>query len=421
MPRKSRKNVGVIGLGIIGSRVALALRASGYHVYVWSRTPRVVPNFLASAAEVAEVCEIIQIFVSDAQALFEVLDGFIDHLTARHTVICSATVGPEATVEAAKIVQERGARFLDAPFTGSKVAAEKRELVYYIGGDEATLRHAEPTLRASGNSIVKVGEIGHAATLKVATNMLAAVTVQALAEALAIVKRSGISGDTLVDAIENHGVRSGLSDMKLRKMVHGDFDPHFSMKNMFKDVQLAIHVANSVDIDIPATTATAGVMYGGLNRGWAELDFSALAKIYATEEEAQEKAEGSAEKPEPPTVEAAQPAAEVKSPKPPPVEPATSEPPKESVEHMKSPPPREELHASLHQNHPIETSAPAAGETKPLDNPAPPSPATTANSPESKEAAASKAEPSAEPIKPTPRQTNPIRRWFAPRDPGAGS
>ena len=109
MARKLRKNVGLIGLGIIGSRVAAALRAGGFQVYVWNRTPRPEPNFLSSPAEVAEVADIIQLFVSDAHALFEVIDAFADKLTPRHTVICNSTVGPEATVEAAQIVKDHGA------------------------------------------------------------------------------------------------------------------------------------------------------------------------------------------------------------------------------------------------------------------------------------------------------------------------
>jgi 3-hydroxyisobutyrate dehydrogenase-like beta-hydroxyacid dehydrogenase len=283
MPKKSRKNVGLIGLGIIGSRVANALRLGGFHVYVWNRTPRAAPNFLASPHQVAELCDVIQIFVADAQALFSVLDSMTSALTPSHLILCNSTVGPEATLDAARLVQEAGAQFLDAPFTGSKAAAEKRELVYYIGGDDKTLQTAEPVLKASSKAIVKIGKIGDAAIVKVATNMLAAVTVQTLAEAYAIVKGSGIDPRALVEALKNHGVRSDAIDAKLAKILDRDYEPHFSLKHMFKDVQLGIHIANSLDIDLPATTSTAGVMYGGLTRGWSDEDFSVLARSYQTE------------------------------------------------------------------------------------------------------------------------------------------
>jgi 3-hydroxyisobutyrate dehydrogenase-like beta-hydroxyacid dehydrogenase len=281
MPRKSRKNVGLIGLGIIGSRVATGLRAAGFQVYVWNRSAKPAPNFLGSPAEIAQVADIIQIFVADAAALFEVIEAMADALTPEHVVVCNATVGPEAVIEAARFVQARGASFLDAPFTGSKVAAEKRQLVYYIGGGEAVFQRAKPVLEATSKTIVRIGEIGHAATVKVVTNMISAVTVQTLAEGLAIVQRAGLNPEVLAAAIEQNACRSGVVELKLPKMVAGDYEPHFSLKHMFKDVQLGIQMANSLDLEIPVTTVTAGVMYGAMNRGWADLDFSALYKIYA--------------------------------------------------------------------------------------------------------------------------------------------
>jgi len=280
MARKSRKNIGLIGLGIIGSRTAAALRAAGFNVYVWNRTPRPHPNFLGSPAEVAEACDIIQIFVADGKALHEVINAFADKLTANHIILGNSTVGPAATLEAAKLVEARGAKFLDAPFTGSKMAAEHGGLVYYIGGSDETLRQVEPVLKASSKAIVKIGEVGQAAAVKIATNMLVAATVQTLSEAMALVKKAGVPGEILAEALANHGVRSGLTDMKLPGMIHGDFEPHFSVKHMLKDMQLAITMADSHAIELPATTAAARVLYEAVDRGWSDLDFSAVVKFY---------------------------------------------------------------------------------------------------------------------------------------------
>lgn len=288
MSRKSRKNVGVIGLGIIGTRVAAGLRAAGYQVYVWNRTAKPAPNFLGSPAEVAESADVIQIMVADSAALFDVIEAMGEALTARHVIVCSATVGPEAVLEAARIVESKGAQFLDAPFTGSKIAAEKRQLVYYIGGAEHTFLKARPVLEATSKSIVRIGEVGHAATIKIVTNMMSAVTVQVLAEALSIVRKAGLEPETLAAAVEHNACRSGVVDLKLPKMIAGDYEPHFSLKHMFKDVQLGIHMANALDIEIPTTTVTAGVMYGAMNHGWADLDFSALFKNYGHKEGADE-------------------------------------------------------------------------------------------------------------------------------------
>ncbi|MGB8352722.1 MAG: NAD(P)-binding domain-containing protein [Chthoniobacteraceae bacterium] len=280
MARKSKLNVGVIGLGIIGSRIATNLRAAGFQVYVWNRTPKPAPNFLASPAEVAGLCEVIQLVVADSTALFETINAMGSALTPKHTVICNATVGADATIEAARMVEGYGAKFLDAPFTGSKEAAEKAQLLYYIGGSDDVFKRVEPVLKATSKSIVKIGEIGQAATVKIATNMIAAAITQTLVEACAIVQRSGVDLNVLPKALEQHGVRSGLLDAKLPKIIASDYDTHFSVKHMFKDVQLAIQAANNFDIDIPATTATAGVLYASINQGWADLDYSSIAKFY---------------------------------------------------------------------------------------------------------------------------------------------
>jgi 3-hydroxyisobutyrate dehydrogenase-like beta-hydroxyacid dehydrogenase len=280
MSRKSRKNVGLIGLGIIGSRIAAGLRTSGFQVFVWSRSARPVPNFLGSPAEVAELCEVIQLFISDSKALFEVIEAMRERLTPKHVVVCCATVGPEATIEAARLVEETGAKFLDAPFTGSRGAAENKQLVYYIGGDDATFLRVKPILEASSKAIIRIGAIGHAATIKVVTNMLSAVSIQTLAEALAIVKKSGIEPEVFAAALEQNACRSGAMDLKLPKMVSGDYEPHFSLKHMFKDVQLGIHIANALDLEVPATTTTAGVMYGAMQKGNGELDYAAVFKTY---------------------------------------------------------------------------------------------------------------------------------------------
>lgn len=280
MARKIRTSVGLIGLGIIGKRVAASLRSHGFKVYVWSTSPHSEPNFLGSPAEVAEVCDIIQLFVPDASALFEMLEAMKPQLGPRHLILCNATVGPEATLEAARIVAETGAQMLDAPFTGSKGAAEKGELVYYIGGEDGLLRLAEPVLRASSKAVIKVGKIGEAAVLKLATNMMVTVTVQVLAEALALVRKAGIDGALLEAALEEHAVRSVLTDMKLPKMLESQYEPQFALKHALKDMRLATDLAEKAGLDLPATLMSTTALCGGMERGWGDLDFSAVAKLY---------------------------------------------------------------------------------------------------------------------------------------------
>lgn len=334
MARKSRKNVGLIGLGIIGSRVAAGLRAAGFHAFVWNRTPKPVPNFVGSPAEVAEICDIIQIFVADANATRDVIEALGDQIGPRHIIVSCGTIGPEATVELAQMVQARGAAFLDCPFTGSKGAAEKSQLVYYVGGDEDVFLRAKPALEATSKAIVRCGRVGDASTLKVATNLISAVTVQTLAEALAIVRSAGISAEAFSAALEQNACKSGVVELKLPKMVSGDYETHFSVKHMFKDVQIGIHLANQQQLEVPLTTVVGGVLYGALSNGWGDLDYASLYRTYTdappkTEQMAlpPQLGEAAALTPEAPAVEAAPAQDSVAEPAPV-VEPA-SEPAKE--------------------------------------------------------------------------------------------
>src|SRR5437868_14043911 len=120
-----RKSIGVVGLGIIGRAVSANLRQKGFQVFVWNRTPRPVPNFVGSPAELAELCDFLQSFVSDDKALLETVERLSEKLGSRHIVIAHSTVAPDSMRAAAEIVQRRSARFVESPFTGSKVAAEK--------------------------------------------------------------------------------------------------------------------------------------------------------------------------------------------------------------------------------------------------------------------------------------------------------
>jgi 3-hydroxyisobutyrate dehydrogenase-like beta-hydroxyacid dehydrogenase len=280
MSRRSRKNVGLIGLGIIGRRVAENLRKKGFHVFVWNRTPRPVPNFVGSVAEVAELCNVIQLFVADDEALREIIQQLSSVLTAHHVILAHCTVAPESMQAAAEIVQRRGARFLDAPFTGSKGAAEKGELTYYIAGDDGALREARRFLEASSKEIIEFGEIGEATLVKVATNMITAASVQAVAEALALVAKCGVPPEKFERALRGNASRSTTIEMKLPKMMDSDFEPHFSVKHMLKDLQIAERLADSLELKFPVTEAARDVQLAEMKNGRGDEDYSCVVRQY---------------------------------------------------------------------------------------------------------------------------------------------
>jgi 3-hydroxyisobutyrate dehydrogenase-like beta-hydroxyacid dehydrogenase len=283
MARRTRKNVGVLGLGIIGSRVAESLRDRGFHVFVWNRNPRPIPNFVGAPAELAEMCDYIQIFVSDDDALLDVLRQMAPALGPRHIVIAHPTVAPHSMRAAADLVERRGARFVEAPFTGSKVGAEKGELVFYVAGDEVALREARPILEASSKEIIEMGEIGQATVVKLATNIVTGASVQALAEGLALVNYAGIPAEKFVAAMQNNASYSKTLAMKLPKMVENNFEPHFALKHMLKDMKIASQLGLSHHLELAVTTAARDRLLEQEQRGYAEEDFSVVARKYFPE------------------------------------------------------------------------------------------------------------------------------------------
>jgi 3-hydroxyisobutyrate dehydrogenase-like beta-hydroxyacid dehydrogenase len=280
MASRTRKNIGVLGLGIIGQRVVNNLREHGFHVFVWNRTPRPVPNFVGSPAEVAELCDYIQIFVSDDDALLQMVQRMTPNLTAHHVVMAHCTVSPDTMRAAAEIVERRGGQLLDCPFTGSKNAAETGELVYYVGGDEAALRQVRPILEASSKEIIEIGKVGDATTIKVATNMITAASVQAAAEALALVSRSGLAPEKFAAAMRNNGSNSATLEMKLPMMMEGNFEPHFSVKHMLKDVVIATRLARAFGIEFGATDASRHGLTEEMRQGRGDADYSSLFRQY---------------------------------------------------------------------------------------------------------------------------------------------
>jgi 3-hydroxyisobutyrate dehydrogenase-like beta-hydroxyacid dehydrogenase len=275
--------VGVIGQGIIGSRVAECLRRSGRQAYVWSRSPKPVPDFLGSAAEVFAVADVVQIFVGDAAGLREVVASVADRLEPRHLVIANGTFDPASVVEVCKEVRARGAAFLDAPFTGSRLAAEAGALVYYIGGEAETLERARPVLEASSKEILHLGRVGEATLIKIATNMVSAATVGVLSEAYGLVAKAGIDPARLAEALAPNACLSPLVGMKLPAILARDYEPHFSLKHMFKDAQYALAVARQLGVELPVLTTTANVMYRGIQKGLGEKDYSVVASTYQNE------------------------------------------------------------------------------------------------------------------------------------------
>lgn len=270
----------VLGLGIIGSRALERLREAGWEVKGWNRTPKGLPGEVADLGEAIRGAQVISLYLKDRAAVRETVERLSPCLVAGQILLNHATVDLETTQWLARQCDERGVKFLDTPFTGSKNASAGGQLIYYTGGDPAWVAEVEPYLMVTAKSLLPCGGIGSATVVKLGTNLISACVVQALAEALAIAVKHGVTAQCFQEAVALNAHASGLTAMKLPGMASGDFDTHFSMSNMWKDSSYAISLAEQAGLDTPAIRAVSARMKELSDAGLADLDFSALAKPY---------------------------------------------------------------------------------------------------------------------------------------------
>ncbi len=272
--------VAVLGLGIIGSRACARLADAGWQVTCWNRTPQGTPSEAATPEEAIHGAGIVSIYLKDVPAVREVFGRIEGFLRPGQIILNHATVDLETTLWLERTCLAYGCRFLDTPFTGSKIASANGQLVYYIGGDQELANKLEPYLSVTSKSQLHTGPVGTATVTKLATNLISACTVQALAEALAIATHHGVSSDCLIDAVALNASASVLSAMKLPLMAGGNFETHFSLANMAKDSRYMLALAEHAGLETPAIAAVSKRMGELSAEGLGNLDFSALAKPY---------------------------------------------------------------------------------------------------------------------------------------------
>lgn len=270
----------VLGLGIVGSRACSRLRDAGWQVSCWNRTPKGIAGEVGTPELAVEGAAAISIYLKDAPAVREVVARIAPFLKAGQIVLNHSTVDLETTGWLEKVCLARGCRFLDAPFTGSKVAAGNGQLVYYIGGDPALTDELEAFLSITSKSRLHCGPVGAATVVKLATNLISACTVQAMAESLAITTRHGVPAECLMKAVSENVSASTLTAMKFPMMVAGNYETHFSLSNMGKDSRYMLALAEAVGVETPAIAAVSRRMSELCADGLGDLDFSALAQPY---------------------------------------------------------------------------------------------------------------------------------------------
>ncbi len=271
--------VSVLGLGIIGSAWAKNLISDGHVVRCWNRTPKDFPNFYTSIQKAVESAEVIFITVSDPPAVQSVLEKIQPELSPGVLVIQSSTISAKWTLLFAEQVQRTGALFLEAPFTGSKLAAEQRQTVYYLGGEPAVIEKARPILESISSAIIHIGALGSASSLKLAMNLNIAGIAQTLCESLTLCRMAGIPDEIYFNALAWNAGRSGVSDLKEPKLCQRDYTPQFSLKNMEKDLRLALETAADFSVSLEQTEHLKKIYDQGMLAGWADDDFIGLMRL----------------------------------------------------------------------------------------------------------------------------------------------
>jgi 3-hydroxyisobutyrate dehydrogenase-like beta-hydroxyacid dehydrogenase len=270
--------VGVLGLGLIGSIWARHLEADGLLGGVWNRTPQPeFPRWCAHPVEVLRRCEAIILCVSDPRAVWEVIDAAFPALGERHLLIQSSTIDPYHAARFEHVAKAVHARYVEAPFTGSKPAAERRETVFYLGGAPACVEAAESVLTPLSRERFRVGTVSQAATLKLAFNLQIAAQAQILCESLHFCRDAGITDETFFACLRPNVAWSGLTTLKEPKLKAGDYSPQFAVKHLAKDIRLAVGAAE--ENGMPLGEAVSSRLEEALALGMGEEDFIALYKL----------------------------------------------------------------------------------------------------------------------------------------------
>jgi 3-hydroxyisobutyrate dehydrogenase-like beta-hydroxyacid dehydrogenase len=273
-----KERVGVIGLGIIGSVWAANYEADGLLAATWNRSPKPqVPRGVSGPAAVARESSVVHVVVSDPAAVDGVLAALEAELTASHLVIQSTTIDPKSSARFAARVEARGASYVEAPFMGSRPAAEQRKTVFLEGGAEGPVARADRVLGHLSSLRRAVGTHSQAAALKLAFNVHVAITMQGICEGLGLARQAGLDDDAFFQVLQGTALWSGFHGMKEPKLRQGEFSPQFSVKHMLKDVRLAAELAGQGSL--PLANKVREQLKKADDAGFSEEDMSALIKV----------------------------------------------------------------------------------------------------------------------------------------------
>jgi len=274
----------------MGRPMGRNLLEAGFPLVVWNRTKeraddlvREGAKFAANPRETATQADVLITIVSDLPAVEQILwsqNGALEGLRRGSLYIDSSTVGPELARRAAAACAERGVDYLDAPVTGGTWGAEKGELVFMVGGSAEVFERAKPVLEAVGKRFFLLGPNGAGQTVKLAMNMILALEVEALAEALALVTKAGVPGERLVEVMQSSMARAAVLDVKAPLILKNDYPPSFPLRLMHKDMRLALELARNQGVPLPAGAAAFAAYTAVKDATKEDVDYAAVARFW---------------------------------------------------------------------------------------------------------------------------------------------
>jgi len=280
--------IGFIGTGIMGLPMAQNLQKAGHDLLLSSHHSQPPTSLTEAGAQVLESpeavareAEFIIVMLPDTPQVDDVLfraEGIAAGLGANKVVIDMSSISPTATKAFAEKVNATGAQYLDAPVSGGEVGAKAATLSIMVGGEEATFQRALPLFQSMGKNITLVGGNGDGQTAKVANQIIVALNIQAVAEALLFASKNGADPAKVREALMGGFASSKILEVHGERMIKGTFDPGFRISLHQKDLNLALAGARELGINLPNTANTQQVFSTCAALGGSNWDHSALIK-----------------------------------------------------------------------------------------------------------------------------------------------
>jgi 2-hydroxy-3-oxopropionate reductase len=280
-------DVGFIGLGTMGRPMAGHLQAAGYRLFVHDVGP-IAPELVAaggvvckSAKQVAEESDVVIVMVPDTPDVAAVLfgaGGVAEGLSKGKIVVDMSSISPLATKEFAKKINACGADYLDAPVSGGEVGAKAASLTIMVGGPERAFNTVKPLFEKMGKNITLVGGNGDGQTTKVANQIIVALTIAAVGEALLFASKAGADPALVRKALMGGFASSRILEVHGERMVKRNFDPGFRIELHQKDLNLALEGARTLGISLPNTAAAQQLFSSCAAHGGKAWDHSAMVR-----------------------------------------------------------------------------------------------------------------------------------------------